>query len=108
MNSQFVILTSAGLRNIISDNRTGENEFQFIFGDYEFKTTNFFAEFISPAVSRLHQTDPTINSINFEYHFKDMAPKIISKIITEETISLFQKIMKGFSIYVDEEQSFKL
>lgn len=108
MSVPKIILSSAGLRNVIHNTGLGENEFEFIFGDQDFKTTNFFAEFISPAVSRLHQADPTINSIHFGHLFSKSATKSINQFITKDTIIFLERLSSGFSIEINEEQSFKL
>ena len=64
---------------------------------------NTFAEFISPYVSQVHQSDPTIDAICFTNdHFKYLAQ------ITPEVISLFRLISSGNSIEVDKTQIFQL
>ena len=65
---------------------------------------NLFAEFISPDVSHLHQTDPTINTIDFG-QINGMKPdhfdKLSKSLITPDTISHLQQISSGSSIEID-------
>ena len=70
-----------------------------------------FAEFISPVISNLHLSDPTIEQIRFDdlYPNKDANFKKITKeILTEETISLLQEISSGSVIEINSSQSFQL
>lgn len=101
MSKKTLILSSAGLKNIIPE-ATQEDEFQFIFGEKPIYTKNVFAEFISPKVSKMHKIDPTINSIFFFDKYKDVY-------ITDETISNIKLLLlNGSSIEINEEESFQL
>ena len=65
MTTQSVIISSSGLKNVVLNKYREEDDFTFVFGEEKFRMKNIFAEFISPVVSHLHQTDPTINTIDF-------------------------------------------
>ena len=65
MSKKQIILTSSGLQNIVLTKYQNDEYFTFVFGEQELVMKSFFSEFISPVVSRLHKTDPTINTINF-------------------------------------------
>ena len=90
MNGKSFILSSSGLKNIVED----QNEFTFIFGEIEVKMNNTFAEFISPLVSHLHHSDPTINSIHFSYPSKSYFSSI-EETLTKENIKILQLISRG-------------
>ena len=64
MSKKSFILSSEGLKNLVQNQSYGE-DFKFIFGEHEVQMKNLFAEFISPKVSQIHQSDPTITSIHF-------------------------------------------
>lgn len=107
MNNKSIILTSSGLQNIIPDK---ENEFKFILDGQELKLHKIFAEFISPLVSKIHRSDPTISSIDIKSFFNEN-PKNdsnLNELFTEDIISILQKISIGFSAEISEEQSHKL
>ena len=58
------MLSAAGLKNI---NRAREEEyFTFIIGEQTISLNRISAEFISPLVSHIHYSDPTLNSINYD------------------------------------------
>ena len=63
MKGQSIILSAAGLKNIVFQEKE-EEEFVFIIGRSEMKMNRIFAEFISPRVSHIHHSDPTINYLN--------------------------------------------
>lgn len=111
MNTKSISISSLGLKNIILNKYTEEDDFILVFGEQRFQMKSFFAEFISPIISRLHQSDPTIETIDFSelFHDKSQQFKEFSKyIITDETISLLQQISSGFTIDINEEQAFKM
>ena len=60
-----------------------------------------FAEFISPKVSKIHQSDPTIDSFCFN---KDIQGLTNSK----NALSKFQLLSTGNSISINEEESFQM
>ena len=122
-----IILTSSGLKNILSnscDSGSYENEFSFIFGNHTVKMNSFFAEFISPNVSHLRMSDPTINSfnvsdslINIQNKFKEnyCNSNLFSllflnteQVFSEDVISLFHQISSGYEIEINEQQSLQL
>ncbi|KAK8845251.1 hypothetical protein M9Y10_021444 [Tritrichomonas musculus] len=99
MSTKTIILSSSGLKNLIRKSFDDE-VFCFIFGEKEIIVNNIFAEFISPSVSQLHISDPTISSIKFDNFFNID--------ITEDIILLFKQVSSGFSIELNEEQSYKM
>lgn len=108
MNKKSFILSSTGLKNLVQNQNYGDN-FKFIFGEHEIQMKNLFAEFISPYVSQIHKSDPTIASI----HFHNKNPTNHSKTnyfskMSEEVFSLFESISTGNSIDIDKEQCFYL
>lgn len=102
---KFFCLSSAGLKNIIINNKEHDFEFRFLFGQREIKTNTFFAEFISPMISHLHQCDPTITSINIEDIINNRSKKTIPihQFITDHSISQLEQMMQGSSIDINEE-----
>lgn len=109
MSTKPFILSSAGLKNILS-NQNQEDEFKFIFGEREIKMKNLFAEFISPYVSQIHQSDPTIDFIqllNKSEAKNHLNSDLISK-ISEDTYSLFEALSKGNSINITKDGSLQL
>ncbi|KAK8848047.1 hypothetical protein M9Y10_019102 [Tritrichomonas musculus] len=70
---------------------------------------NLFAEFISPYVSQIHKSDPTIASIRF-YNANSANQSKISYLsqMSEEVFSLFESISKGNSVDLDKEECFQL
>lgn len=95
MTAKTIILSSDGLKNVIPRVDSG-NEFDFIFGNHKMKLNNLFADFISPAVSRIHKSDPTTNYIDF-------TNKIEKLKITEEVLSLIQQLSTGSSVEVKDD-----
>ena len=88
-----------------------DDDFVFAFRKEKIRMNSFFVEFISSIVSHLHQTDPTINIINFNkiYGMKqDNFNKFAKSLITPNTISLLLQISRGFSIDINEEQAMKM
>ena len=63
MSSKSFILSASGLKNVIFRSIQKEEQFVFVIGDKEIEMNRHLAEFISPRVSHIHQTDPTINRI---------------------------------------------
>ena len=98
-----VILSSAGLKNVLKE----EEKFTFIFNSKEIEMDRISAEFISPIVSSLHYSDPTISSITFKTNpeFDNFAfESIIDQDITAQLIM----ISSGSAIKINEEQCFKM
>ena len=100
MNSKTFVLSSSGLKNIVT-RKLNDDQFQFIFGQHTISMNNIFAEFISPKVSNIHKSDPTINLINFNDLFDNI-------IINESTFSKFQLIASGETIEIKEEEVFEM
>lgn len=106
MNSQSIILSSSGLKNILINNQ--DDEFRFIIGNQEIKMPRIFAEFLSPRVSHLHQCDPTINCLNFS----DLSSKTkglsfsttkFNSIINENTKNTIDQITRGNNFEITNE-----
>ena len=86
-----IILSSAGLQNLVH-NQNSEEEFSFFIGNKEIKMKNIFAEFISPYVSRIHQIDPTINYLQFpkkNHPINQTKSTILTKIFNSKNIRRF-------------------
>ena len=111
MTTKQIVITSSGLKNIVLNKYQEEDDFIFIFGEKEVRMKSFFAEFISPIVSRIHQIDPTIHIINIgesnACNNEDIN-ELAKTVLTPEIISLFIQISSGFSINITEEQAIKL
>ena len=108
MTKKSFILSSAGLKNLVQNQNYGD-DFKFIFGEHEIQMKNLFAEFISPYVSQIHQSDPTITSIHFyNMNFTNQSKTNYLSKMSEEIFSLFEAISKGNSIDIDKEQCFQL
>ena len=103
MNLKSIFLSSKGLKNII----TGENDFVFYFDKCQIKMDKILAEFISPVVSQLHQSDKTAQSIHFKIP-ENIKFIQFEEIMTDDIIFLLNQISIGSSISIDEEQSIKL
>ncbi|KAK8841776.1 hypothetical protein M9Y10_026725 [Tritrichomonas musculus] len=105
MDKGSLCLSSSGLKNINKE----EKDFIFFFGEREVRMDNLFAEFFSPLVSRLHLSDPTINSFIFNYptDVKSKLPKF-EELISEDIILLIQKLSSGSKVTINEEQNDKL
>ena len=111
MAAKSFIVSSSGLKNIVLNKYQESDDFIFVFGEERFVMKNLFAEFISPVVSHLHQTDPTINTIDFGQingMKQDDFNKLSKSLITPDTISHLQQISSGSSIEIDESEAIKL
>lgn len=108
MNYKRIILSSSGLKNIVLNTGLTKDEFKFIFNDRSFSMKSIYAEFLSPAVCRLHQADPTINSIQYDNYFNEFSTLKFEDIFNDEIISLLHQISSGFSIEINEDQGFLL
>lgn len=103
MEAKPFILSSLGLQNIYTE----EVEFQFIFGNVRVSMNRLFADFISPIVSRLHFSDPTIQSININYNIdsnQNIHVPPIEEILTTTIIKLFCDIASGKPITINKEE----
>ena len=103
MSTKIMILSSAGLKNIIRDN----NEFTFSFGDREIRMDNIFAEFISPIVSHLHHSDPTINQLCYKMPPNTKIPRF-DEIFTDDLITKLKLISSGVQTELNETESQKM
>ena len=108
MSKKSIILSASGLQNLVQNVDNEQNCFCFIFGQHKLKMSNIFAEFISPTVSQLHKTDPTINSIQYDNLFTNDSKVLIEEIFTDETLSLLKTISCGLPIEINHEQGFNM
>lgn len=111
MTTKPVIISSSGLKNIVLSKYQNEEDFVFVFGEEKIQMKNFFAEFISPIVSHIHQADPTISIVDFGEKLaanKEDFNKLSKSILTPDTISFLQQISSGSTIELNEEQSIKM
>ena len=114
MSSKSIILSSAGLKNIILNDFNSESQFIFIFGEFELKMNTIFAEFVSPKVSHLRYADSTINSIQFDKTYPNFEISTTNyaqsyrELFTEDIISIVYQISCGYSVEINQEQSFRL
>ena len=99
MKNKKLILSSYGIKNIVIEHP--KDEFQFIFNENIIRMKTTFAEFISPTVSKLHQTDPTINCVCFNDNLKDIT-------LSENTMLKFNLLSKGETVTINEEESFQM
>lgn len=97
------ILSSAGLKNIIEE----EKKFTFIFDQKKVSMRNINAEFLSPIVSRIHHSDPTIDSIYFKYP-QNGAFSPFEELFSDETIKLITQISDGEEVTISSEQANKM
>lgn len=100
MSTKTLILSSTGLKNLVSG-IGHEDDFEFVFGQHKISMKNIFAEFISPTVSKLHQTDPTINCVCFNDNLKDIT-------LSENTMLKFNLLSKGETVTINEEESIEM
>ena len=107
MNKKRFMLSCDGLKNIIFRDNNLTEDFQFVFGKNIIKMNRFLAEFISPHVSRLHQSDLTINTLFLDKLFQ-IPNQSIDFLQDSNLINNFEQISKGNSIEINEEMSHKL
>ena len=101
-----LILSSAGLKNIVSSNKVYGEDFTFIFGKEKYTMSNVLAEFLSPKVSKLHKTDPTIDHISYDKlenisNIED--EQEFDNIFVKDILSLITKLTKGEHIELKDE-----
>ena len=104
LHSNPILLSSAGLKNII---RNDVEYFTFKFGPSEMKIDKLFAQFLSPLVSRILLSDPTVDSLNFDYLSKSNFPNF-DQLFNDEIFGLLHKISRGESIEIDDVEAQKL
>ena len=93
-----LLLSSAGLKNIITDVNNEGNEFCFIFGGHEVRMSKIFADFISPLISQIHQSDPTMKK--YKYPSDDCMKTIFS----ESNLEHFKNICNGNEVKINEKE----
>lgn len=111
MSSKTFVIPASGLKNVISMRKPEiiketdlkaknieEKIFFFKFGEHQVVMDTFLAEYISPRVSHLHRTDPTINSINLNNKRNN---EKFNEIFDIEFINTFIKICEGEEITID-------
>lgn len=107
MTKKSFTISASGLKNIVFTSESCStlfsdryDSFKFILEDKEIFMNRIFAEFISPFVSHIHQSDPTIDSICLN----DFIQKENSSnnFFSPEVIDNFKKISTGNSIEIDE------
>lgn len=100
MITKSFILSSSGFKNVIKD----EKQFTFIFGEKDFHMNSMCAEFLSPLVSHLHHSDPTIDSIHLQL------PPNISKLnyISDDLKHIIIDLSNGSQVAINETQSEKI
>lgn len=110
--TKVLYLTSSGLKNIILNNHEPCYRFIFRFGQREIETNKYFAEFISPVISHLHQCDPTIDFINFEDMINENGggkrTKQRQQFFTSDSISLFERILSGSAVEIPDKDQMGL
>lgn len=104
MKKKTLVLSSSGLKNIVLTN--GEDDFKFIIGDSECKISRIFADFISPRISRMHISDPTIDKFNVNDFL--LKPNQSSDIFDHQLIENFKLMSAGYSIKIDKAEAIKL
>ncbi|KAK8887458.1 hypothetical protein M9Y10_038503 [Tritrichomonas musculus] len=105
MNKQTIILSAAGLKNLITNKE--DEEFIFNFGEKKLKMNKLFAEFISPRVSHIHQCDPTINFLNlsdFPHNNKDSSKvhQILTELGSESFLTQISNLAEGGRIEIED------
>ena len=105
MSKQSIILSAHGLRNIFIDK---EEDFTIIIGENEIKMNRILAEFVSPTISHVHLSDPTVKSINLTEHLYDITlseyeEKIMNSLADEKGVSLLFAISKGERVEIANE-----
>lgn len=108
MNQKPFEISGSGLRNIVFTTDIEEDKFRFIVGEKEIEIRRIFADFISPYVSQIHQSDPTINFLCLNDFVTKQKQNQISDIITLDLIENIKQLVNGYSIEVDEKMCHKL
>ena len=113
MSKKNFLLSASGLKNIVfksniesdvsiikSNDQIEQNEDDFFFyiGETGIKMNRILAEFISPRVSSMHHSDPTINQLHIN----------LKTTINLSTLDKFQSICKGESIEVESKEAREL
>ena len=107
MSKKSFILSSSGLKNIVFTSKTKEDDFYFVFGEKEICMNRILAEFISPRVSHIHQTDPTIDKIQL-ISSEQLLALSLDTFFTTELLEVFSKLVQGNKLEIDESMSHQL
>lgn len=102
MASKSFILSSEGLKNMILND---DEDFSFIIGDQTIKMKKLLVEFLSPRISNILKTDPTINLIDFNQMIQQNDNNLqlpMQVKITQETISHIENLLRGEKIKIKE------
>lgn len=100
------IISSSGLKNVVFTTKHSEDSFCFVFGKKEIEMNRFYADFISPKVSHIHQIDPTFDHLDLTDSIQKL--KISNEIMSKDLFENFQRIASGYSIDLSEEMSYKI
>ena len=100
------MISGTGLRNVIFTSSDFEDNFRFILNNQEIILNRFYADFISPTVSHIHQADPTINHLYLNDTIREL--NISNEIINSELLNNIKQIASGYSIEIDEEMGHKI
>ena len=71
-----VQLKSSCIRNALFD--TYDKDFTFLVNGEEFKTSKFVSDLISPKISGIHSSDPTIDSFTLNTEYRGDFSKILN------------------------------
>ena len=99
---KYFHISASGLKNIIFASNENE-DFRFVIGSEEIKMRKILADFISPLVSHIHHSDPTIDSLSLNKFIRYEKQEDINKIITTELIENIKKINEyqlSLSLYI--------
>lgn len=98
-----IAISAKGIQNL-NNFPNFDNDFTFYFSSINsFKMKILNSEFISPKVSQLRQTDPTIQEIHFDYNSNNL-----QEYFSSDIISFLKNLSIGNSIDIDQSQGFKL
>ena len=107
MTNKSIKLSSEGLKNIIPNACNLDNDYCFNIGEQQIKMNTIFAQFISPAISRIHLSDPTNREIYFDDYISKASNKIKLK-LTDDVISIIQQLARGYNVDISEKQSYQM
>lgn len=105
MDKKNFKISASGLKNIVFNDQNGEECFTFIIGEEKLQMNKIFAEFISPRVSRIHQVDPTIDTLNISDYISKQQISQTQEIFGKEIIQKLSEISQGVSIEIDLNMS---
>ena len=123
MSKKAFAISASGLKNIVfpsSDNtpisilnsnnldeiKLNDDEFLFLVGQCGIKMHRFLAEFISPRVSSLHYSDPTINILKIDE--VDQEKINLNTEINSDILEKLRSITLGESVDINFDESQKL